>query len=104
MSFTVLYRLAAIPRDYSGSARKCPTVEEIEQDAIRNSLSIKQERKKNCVILLYRAFPRFLIGWASTRRGAFIRGERLIQSLHLVGWGRGVFIGYKAFIREWVFI
>ena len=35
-----------------------------------------------------------ILVWASIRRGAFIRGERLIQSLHL----RGAFIGYKAFI------
>ena len=46
--FTVLNRcLAPIPRDCSGNARKCPTVEEIEQDAIRKSLLTKQELNLN---------------------------------------------------------
>ena len=48
MPFTVLNRcLAPIPRGCSGNARKCLTVEEIEQDAIRKSLLIKQELNLN---------------------------------------------------------
>ena len=45
MSSIVVYRcLVPIPRDCSGNARKLPTVEEVEQDAIRKSLLIKQEK------------------------------------------------------------
>ena len=61
------------------------------------SLLTKQARKEiNCAILLYVAFPLFLKRFlgVSIRHGAFIRGERLIQSLHV----RGAFIGYKVFI------
>ena len=48
MPFTVPNRcLVPIPRGCSSNARKCPTVEEIEQDAIRKSLLIKQELNLN---------------------------------------------------------
>ena len=100
MPFTVPNRcLAPISRGCSGSARKCPTVEEIEQDAIRKSLLIKEKLNLNklrdftlqSVSLGFEAILRRV----SIRRGAFIRGERLIQSLQLseggVYWIRGVY-------------
>ena len=101
MPFTVLNRcLVPIPRDCSDNARKCPTVEEIEQDAIRKSVLIKQELNLNKLrgFTLWSVSLGFeaILGRVSIRRGAFIRGERIIQSLHL----GGAFIGYVAFIRQ----
>ena len=92
MPFTVPNRcLAPIPRGCSGNARKCPTVEEIEQGTIRKSLLIKQELNLNKLrdFTLWSVSLGFeAILWrVSIRRGAFIRGERLIQSLHLGGGG-----------------
>ena len=43
-----------------------------------------------------------ILEWACVRHGAFIRGECLMQSLHLRR--KGAFIGYEAFIREWAFM
>ena len=68
---------------------KCPTIEEIEQDAIHKSLTTRQERNQingvifntlKSVSLVFEA----ILGRVSIRRGAFVRGERLIQNLHLI--------------------